>query len=72
MAIILAALGRVDEAVSKLREREQLKPWRLGRMYLTSLRALLEGNRAESLEVSRELMKDTFRDPKVFSTWRGN
>lgn len=33
-------------------------------MYLTSLRALLEGKREESLEASEELMKATFRDPE--------
>jgi hypothetical protein len=54
----------VDEAVALLREREILKPWRLGTLYLTSLRALLEGKRAESLEASDELRKATFRDPE--------
>jgi hypothetical protein len=33
-------------------------------LYLTSLRALLEGKREESLETSEELMKATFRDPE--------
>jgi serine/threonine protein kinase/tetratricopeptide (TPR) repeat protein len=64
IGLALAALGRVDEAVSTLRQREQLKPWRLGMLYLTSLRALLEGNREESLEASRELREATFRDPE--------
>jgi hypothetical protein len=41
MAAVLAMLGRVEEAVSMLRQRELAKPWRLGRLYLTSLRALL-------------------------------
>jgi hypothetical protein len=31
---------------------------------VTSLRALLEGNRQESLEASEELMRATFRDPE--------
>jgi len=37
---------------------------RLGKLYLTSLRALLEGKREESLETSQELMSATFRDPE--------
>jgi len=64
MALDLAMLGRVEEAVSLLRQRELAKPWRLGRLYLTSLRALLEGKREESLAVSEELMQATFRDPE--------
>lgn len=63
-AVVLAMTGRVEEAVSMLREREPAKPWRLGRLYLTSLRALLEGNREESVAVSVELMSATFRDPE--------
>jgi serine/threonine protein kinase len=64
MGLVLAMLGRVEEAVSTLRQRELAKPWRLGKLYLTSLRTLLEGNRRESLEVSEELRKATFRDPE--------
>jgi len=64
MGLVLAMLGRVEEAVSTLRQRELAKPWRLGKLYLTSLRTLLEGNRKESLEVSEELRKATFRDPE--------
>jgi hypothetical protein len=62
--ISLAALGRTSEAATLLREREQTNPPRLGKLYLTSLRALLEGNRAESLEASDELLQATFRDPE--------
>lgn len=62
--LALAALGRVPEAIATLRESEVSKPWRLGKLYLTSLRALLEGKREESLEASQELMKATFRDPE--------
>ncbi len=62
-AATLAMLGRVDEAIAILKEREQL-PWRLGRLYLISLRALLEGDRAESLRASDELLAATFRDPE--------
>ena len=64
MGLVLAMLGRVEEAVSLLRQRELAKPWRLGKLYLTSLRALLEGKREESLAVSEELMQATFRDPE--------
>src|SRR5437879_11800566 len=55
--------GRVEEAVTMLRQRELDKPWRLGRLYLTSLRTLLEGKREESLAVSEQLIQATFRDP---------
>jgi serine/threonine protein kinase len=62
-AVFLAMLGRTDEALSKLREREDLI-WRLGKLFLTSLRALLEGNREESLAACEELRKGRFRDPE--------
>jgi tetratricopeptide (TPR) repeat protein len=64
LGLTLALLGRTDEAISTLRQREQIKPPRLGRLYLTSLRALLEAKREESLEASEELRKATFRDPE--------
>jgi hypothetical protein len=63
-ALVLAMTGRVEEAVSMLRQRELDKPWRLGKLYLTSLRTLLEGKREENLAVSEELMQATFRDPE--------
>jgi serine/threonine protein kinase len=63
LGLTLASLGRTEEAVSKLRQREEII-WRLGKLYLTSLRALLEGNRQESLEACDELRKATFRDPE--------
>ena len=62
-AVFLAMLGRADEAITRLRQREDLI-WRLGRLYLTSLRALLEGNREESLAACEELRKGRFRDPE--------
>jgi non-specific serine/threonine protein kinase len=62
--IVLAMLGRVEEAVSLLRQCELAKPLRLGKLFLTSLRAFLEGNREEGREASAELMKATFRDPE--------
>jgi eukaryotic-like serine/threonine-protein kinase len=63
-ALALTGLGRFAEAVTLLKEREAEKPWRLGWLYLTSLRALLEGKREESLEASDEFRKSTFRDPE--------
>ena len=63
-AIAQAALGRTTEAIELLREREQRKQPRIGQLYLASLRTLLEGKREESLEVSAELHKATFRDPE--------
>jgi serine/threonine protein kinase/tetratricopeptide (TPR) repeat protein len=62
--LALAMLGRNAEAVTTLREKEQTNPARLGKLFLTSLRALLEGHRTESLEASEELLKATFRDPE--------
>lgn len=62
-AVSLAMLGRVEEAIVILKGGEPL-PWRLGRLYLISLRALLEGNRAESLSAADELLAGTFRDPE--------
>jgi serine/threonine protein kinase len=64
MALALAMLGRREEAIAVLKQRELAKPWRLGKLYLTSLRALLEDKREESLAVSEELMQATFRDPE--------
>jgi hypothetical protein len=63
-ALALAALGRTDEAMATLRQRELAKPWRLGKLFHTSLRAFLEGNREESLQACNEMRKSTFRDPE--------
>jgi hypothetical protein len=63
IAASLAMLGRVDEAIALLKERENVHS-RLGKLYLISLRALLEGDRAESLKASDELLSATFRDPE--------
>ena len=63
-ALILAMLDRTPEGVAILRKREEDFPWRLSGLFLTSMRALLEGNREESLLASEELMKTTFRDPE--------
>jgi serine/threonine protein kinase len=63
-ALVLGMTGHIEEAVSMLQQRELDRPWRLGKLYLTSLRTLLEGKREESLEVGQELMHATFRDPE--------
>jgi len=60
----LAKLGRIPEAIATLRERELSNPPRLGKLYLTSLRALLERNREECIAAVDELLQTTFRDPE--------
>jgi hypothetical protein len=63
-ALTLAALGRTEQAITLLRGKEHDQTGRLGGLYLTSLRALLEGRREESLQASEEFRKATFRDPE--------
>ena len=60
----LAMLGRLDEALSVINDRQQRKSGRLGKLYLVSLRAILEGDRETSLRASDELLAATFRDPE--------
>ena len=62
--LALASLGRVGEAIELLRSSEQRNLPRFGKLFLVSLRALLEGKREESLQASRELMQAAFRDPE--------
>jgi len=64
IALFLTMLGRSEAAVEVLRKYEESTLSRLGRLYLTSLRALVEGKREESLKASEELMAATFRDPE--------
>jgi len=63
-ALTLALLDRTPEAIAMLRQQEDSSPWRLGKLFLISMRALLEGNREESLQASGELVRATFRDPE--------
>jgi serine/threonine protein kinase/tetratricopeptide (TPR) repeat protein len=63
-ALRLAMLGRVKEAIAILKEKEPAVAERLGRVFINSLRALLEGNREQSLKASDELMKGPFKDPE--------
>ena len=60
----LAMLGRVEEAITLLREKEPAVSERLGKVFMISLRALLEGNREASLKASDELMNGPFKDPE--------
>ena len=60
----LAMLGRVEEAIAMLKEKESAVPERRGQVFMISLRALLEGNREMSLEASGELIDAAFRDPE--------
>ncbi len=60
----LAMLGRVEEAIAMLKEKEPAVPERLGRVFMYSLRTLLEGNREASLKASEEMINAGFKDPE--------
>jgi len=60
----LAMLGRIEEAIAILKEKETVVLQRRGQVFMRSLRALLEGNRKASLEASDELIKAGFQDPE--------
>jgi hypothetical protein len=60
----IAMLGRVQEAIALLKEKEPAVPERRGRVFMLSLRALLEGDRDQSLQASDELIRDGFQDPE--------
>jgi eukaryotic-like serine/threonine-protein kinase len=64
MPVSLAMLGRVDEAIQLLKDNEPPPEFRIARLYTTSFRALLEGNREESIHASDQLLGETFRDPE--------
>jgi eukaryotic-like serine/threonine-protein kinase len=64
MSVSLAMLGRWDEAIRLLKDNEPPPALRLARLYTLSLRALLEGNRAESIRMTVELLDGSFRDPE--------
>ena len=63
-ALRIAMLGRVEEAIAMLKEKEATVSERIGRVFMSSLRALLEGNQESSLKTSHELMTGTFKDPE--------
>ncbi len=60
----LAMLGRVEEALTLLKEKESTVSERLGKVFMISLRTLLEGNREASLQASDEIMNGPFKDPE--------
>lgn len=60
----IAMLGRVQEAIALLKEKEAAIPERRGQVFIMSLRALLEGDRELSLQASDELITDGFQDPE--------
>ena len=60
----LVMLGRVEEAIALLKEKELTVSERIGQVFMISLRALLEGNRELSLALSDELMNGSFPDPE--------
>jgi serine/threonine protein kinase/tetratricopeptide (TPR) repeat protein len=60
----LVMLGRVEEAIALLKEKELTVSERIGKVFMISLRALLEGDREVSLELSDELMNRNFPDPE--------
>jgi serine/threonine protein kinase/tetratricopeptide (TPR) repeat protein len=64
MPVCLAMLGRVDEALQLLKENIPPPEFRIAYLYTNAFRALLEGNREESIRCSDELMGDNFRDPE--------
>ena len=63
-ALRVAMLGRVEEAIAILKEKEHTVSERIGGVFMSALRKLLEGNREASLKTSHELMTGTFKDPE--------
>ncbi|HLW51365.1 MAG TPA: protein kinase [Candidatus Angelobacter sp.] len=64
LSLILATLGRTEEAIASIQKMEQSLTGKLGSIYMTSFRALLEGKREESLTASGEFLNGTFHDPE--------
>ncbi len=60
----LGMLGRVDEAIALLKEKEPSVQEQLGKMFMISLRLLLEGNRDASLQAIDERFITAIRDPE--------
>jgi TolB-like protein len=63
-SISLVAMGREEEALALLRDRERQTPDHRRIAYLGALRALLEGQRAESIRIMNEIIDTGFRDPE--------
>lgn len=64
-ALALTALGREEEALALVREREPRADHRMIRLFLVSLRALLEGRRADALGSCHEIVELRVRDPEA-------
>jgi predicted Zn-dependent protease len=63
-ALRLAMLGRVEEAIAMLKEKEAgVAEWR-GQMFSLALRTLLEGNREASVKAGDALIDGAFKDPE--------
>jgi eukaryotic-like serine/threonine-protein kinase len=62
-AIALGELGRKDATIVLVRELESKTTTRM-RDFMASARALLEGNRAESIAAVRRIVDSDFRDPE--------
>ena len=60
----VAMLGRVEEAIAMLKEKEATVSERLGQAFMFSLRMLLEGNPEASVKASDELIIGGFQDPE--------
>jgi tetratricopeptide (TPR) repeat protein len=63
-ALVLASMGREAEAVLALRERERERRSELSRVFVASLRALLEGKHEESLEATEQCLAQV-SDPEA-------
>jgi TolB-like protein len=63
-AMVLASIGRTDDALVHLQEMERTKRPELMQNFVASLRCLLEGKRAESLAAS-EYCVQHFPDPEA-------
>jgi eukaryotic-like serine/threonine-protein kinase len=61
-AVTLAALGRGEEAIRLILERDDPAGPRLGRLFMTAFRTMLEGDRANSVEASDQIVRGPFRD----------
>jgi hypothetical protein len=58
-------LGRLQEAITILKEKELVAPERIGQVFLSSLRTLLEGNPEASRQASDLLISGDFKDPEA-------
>lgn len=63
-AMVLASMGRKEDAVAVLLECEQVNRPELMRSFLVSLRTLLEGKNQESLDATERCVAQ-FRDPEA-------